>query len=107
MHGEDDAISNRVYQSSLICHTSGSELFVMSKADFQRTFKASSEAWKRALHHAKLKEHGYVSRCSHYLDVNKEVVEKARLETHDAPALEVVHFKDSATGEDRVVLQRG
>ena len=45
-------------------------------------------------------------RCSTYLDVNKEVVEKARLERHEAPVLEVVHFKDDATGENKVQLKR-
>ena len=78
----------------------------MTKAEFQRTFKASSEAWKKALHHAKLKEHGYVSRCSHYLKVNKQVVEKAKLEIHNTPALEVVHIRDNKTGENKVLLQR-
>ena len=106
LHAEDDAISSRPYQSSLICHTSGSVLYEMTKAEFLRIFKTSSEAWRKAVHHAKMKEHGYVSRCSHYLEVNKEVVEKAKIEIHQAPTLEVVHFKDDKTGEDKVLLQK-
>ena len=60
LHGEDDAISERPYQSSLICNKSGSEIFMMTKADFLRTFQLSQDSWRKAVKHAKLKEHAYV-----------------------------------------------
>ena len=63
VHGEDDAIAMRPYQASLTCTVSGSELFVLSRVDFYRTFKQSTSSWNHSLHQAKLKEEEYVKRC--------------------------------------------
>ena len=80
IHGEDDTIAMRPYNASLICSVANSELFVMTRKEFQRIFK-QSEAWKNALKHAKSKEKEYIGRCNHYLDINKEVIKLSSKET--------------------------
>jgi len=48
-----------------------SELLVLSRVDFYRTFKLSNDSWKHAVRQAKLKEKEYIGRCRSYLDINK------------------------------------
>ena len=75
IHGEDDAISMRPYQASLRCSLNDSELLILSRTDFYRTFKASEQSWRNALRFAMLKEGEYISRCKSYLTMNKLVLE--------------------------------
>ena len=41
IYGEDDAIAMRPYQSSLICNVANSELLVLTRVEFYRTYKHS------------------------------------------------------------------
>ena len=41
LYGEHDAVADRPYKSSVICSVADSEMLVLSKTDFQRTFKSS------------------------------------------------------------------
>ena len=73
MHGEDDAISMRPYQSTLTCTENNSEIYIMQRNEFYRTFKTSPEVWKRVVHHAKAKEQYCLVRCRQYLETTKLV----------------------------------
>ena len=47
IHGEDDAITMRPYQASLICSVANSELLVLNRAEFYRTYKNGvTECWQ-------------------------------------------------------------
>ena len=70
IHGEDDVVAQRPYQASLICSLNDSELYVWTRADFQRAFRPG-EAWTSAVSHAQAKEVEYVDRCRSTLDVHK------------------------------------
>ena len=61
----------RPYQASLICNVADSEVLVLTRVDFYRTFKMSTDSWRNAVKNAKSKELEYVKRCRSYLDVNK------------------------------------
>ena len=39
IHGEDDAIAMRPYQASLVCSVAQSELLVLTRVEFYRTYK--------------------------------------------------------------------
>jgi len=67
----------RPYHSSLKCTVTSSELLVLSREDFYRTFKLSNESWKNALRQAQRKEALYISRCRSYLHINKLVLEES------------------------------
>ena len=71
IHGDDDAITMRPYQASLICTVADSEVLVLSRTEFYRTFKLSADGWKQAVRQAKLKENEYLRRCRNYLDMTK------------------------------------
>ena len=74
MHGEDDVIGQRPNQSTLTCNVADSELLVLTKMDFYRTFKHADSSWKNALKHAKKKEQTYILRCQSYLTLGKKVL---------------------------------
>lgn len=77
VHGEDDAITMRPYQASMTCTKSGSELLILSRVDFYRTFKGSSLCWNHSLLQAKLKENEYIKRCRQYLDIKELVIKES------------------------------
>lgn len=74
VHGEDDAISLRPYQSSLLCTENHSEVFVMLRNEFYRTFKVTAETWKFVVEHAKAKEQYCIQRCRQYLETTKLII---------------------------------
>jgi len=74
IHGEDDAIAMRPYQSSLVCNVAGSELLVLSRTEFYRTFKHSTDSWRNAVKVAKAKEIEYIKRCQNYLTRSNELI---------------------------------
>ena len=71
IHGEDDAIAMRPYQASLICNRAGGELLMLSRIEFYRTFKHSSESWRNAVKVSKIKELEYIKRCQNYLSQSR------------------------------------
>ena len=52
IHGEDDAIGERAYKSSLICNVADSELLIMTRVEFERMFKSTTECWNNAVKYA-------------------------------------------------------
>ena len=72
-------MAQRPYQASLICSLNDSELYVWTRADFQRAFRPG-ESWTAAVSHAQAKEVEYVDRCRSTLDVHKKVEVKNNAE---------------------------
>lgn len=61
----------------MTCMLSGSEVLVLSRVDFYRTFKNSAVSWNHSLRQAKIKEREYVKRCRKYLDVKQLVMKES------------------------------
>ena len=74
IHGEDDVFAMRPFSATLRCTKPDSELYVLNRADFYRTFKLSQDSWIFAFEQAKAKEKMYIKRCHGYLDSCKEVL---------------------------------
>ena len=74
IHGEDDAIAMRPYQASLVCNRAGSELLILSRIEFYRTFKHSADSWRKAIKVSKSKELEYIKRCQNYLSQSKDII---------------------------------
>ena len=70
----------RPYQASLVCNVADSELLVLTRVDFYRTFKHSTESWRMAEKHAKDKEQQYISRCQSYLHFTKKIINESNAE---------------------------
>ena len=89
IHGEDDAIAMRPYQSSLICNVASSELLSLTRVEFYRTYKQSvNNCWQEALRLAQIKEFAYIQRCRSYLDVNKAILEESNMHIKKSIAAE-------------------
>ena len=78
LHGEDDAVALRPYQSSLRCNTPHSEVYILNRLAFFNMFKSSTACWTQTLSLTQLKETKYSTRCKFYLYINKLVMEKSK-----------------------------
>ena len=78
IHGEDDAIAVRPYSATLKCNMADSELLMLPRVEFYRTFRHSQESWNEAVAGARMKEKEYIKRCRCYLRSNKLVDEEAK-----------------------------
>lgn len=68
----------RPYQSSLVCNVAESELLVLSRTEFYRTFKHSTDSWRNAVKVAKAKELEYIKRCQNYLTRSNELITQSK-----------------------------
>jgi hypothetical protein len=79
-------IKQRHCNSSLVCNLNDSEIFMMTREDFIRTFHVTESAWSKATGIANAKEFAYVNRCSHYLEVSKALLDQGKKETYEVPS---------------------
>ena len=58
--GDDDVTMQRAYQSSLVCSENDSEVYLMPRSEFFRTFRQNPDVWKRVADLIKHKQQYYL-----------------------------------------------
>jgi CRP-like cAMP-binding protein len=61
--GDEDIMSNEVYNSTLVCKRKNSCLYTLSRHEFERVFKQREDVWQDLLANAKLREENTLNRC--------------------------------------------